>query len=89
MQVAKWKRLAKNRKPFHLEAPGIEPATTTPQGKSRQDVTETLPFPLARALAHESQIDADLGRLIDAWPTLPATAKRMILAALEASGPPR
>jgi hypothetical protein len=26
-----------------------------------------------------------LARLVEAWPTLPATAKRMILAALDAS----
>jgi hypothetical protein len=42
---------------------------------------------LARALAHETQFDHDLARLIDAWPTLPPTVKRMILAALEASEP--
>jgi hypothetical protein len=43
-------------------------------------------------LAHETHIDPDLARLIAAWPTLHATAKRMILAAVEASGgviPPR
>jgi hypothetical protein len=38
-------------------------------------------------LARESQIDPDLARLIDAWPTLPPTVKRMILAALEATEP--
>jgi hypothetical protein len=34
-------------------------------------------------LARESQIDTGLARLIDAWPSLPSTVKRMILAALE------
>jgi hypothetical protein len=34
-------------------------------------------------LARESQIDSDLARLIDRWPRLPHTVKRMILAALQ------
>jgi hypothetical protein len=34
-------------------------------------------------LARESQNDPDLAGLIDAWPSLPPTVKRMILAALE------
>jgi hypothetical protein len=37
-------------------------------------------------LARETQIDPDLARLIDAWPSIPPTIKRMILAALESSG---
>jgi hypothetical protein len=37
-------------------------------------------------LACETRIDPDLARLMDTWPTLPPTAKRMILAAMEASG---
>jgi hypothetical protein len=58
---------------------------------------------LAHALARESQkcpastlstspladlLDPDLARLIDAWPTLAPTVKRMILAALEVSREP-
>jgi hypothetical protein len=35
----------------------------------------------------EGGIDPDLARLIDAWPDLPPTVRRMILAALEARGP--
>ena len=35
----------------------------------------------------EGGIDPDLVRLIDAWPSLPPTVKRMILAALEVGGP--
>jgi hypothetical protein len=31
-------------------------------------------------------LDPDLARLIAAWPSLPPTVKRMILAALETSG---
>jgi hypothetical protein len=42
---------------------------------------------LAHSLAYETQIDPELAGLIDAWPSLPPTAKRMILAALEASEP--
>ena len=70
-----------------MEAPGIEPGTTTAQEKPRQDVTEPLSFPLAHGLAHETQFGPDLARLIDAWPSLPPAVKRMILAALEASEP--
>jgi hypothetical protein len=32
-------------------------------------------------------LDPDLARLVDAWPNLSATAKRMILAAVEADRP--
>jgi hypothetical protein len=34
-----------------------------------------------------SPLDPDLARLVAAWPDLSATAKRMILAALEADRP--
>ena len=70
-----------------MEAPGIEPAAQSPQAKADTSVTASPSFPLAHSLAHESRIDPDLARLIDAWPDLPHTAKRMILAALEASKP--
>jgi hypothetical protein len=65
----------------------LQSAPCLPQGKPRQDVAESLPLPLAHSLARETQIDADLARLIDFWPSLPPSAKRMILAALEASEP--
>jgi hypothetical protein len=32
-------------------------------------------------------LDPDLARLVDAWPDLSATAKRMIVAAVEAERP--
>jgi hypothetical protein len=32
-----------------------------------------------------AQIDPDLARVVDAWPTLSPTVKRIILATLEAS----
>ena len=74
--------------------PGFEPgmadlqsAGHSPQVASNQDVVETPSIPLAHALARETQIDPDLARLIDAWPSLSPTVKRMILAALEASEP--
>jgi hypothetical protein len=57
------------------------------KGKAGKDVTANGPETLAHSLARETQIDPDLARLIDAWPSLPPTAKRMILAALEASEP--
>jgi hypothetical protein len=63
------------------------PLQVSPKCKSAQEVTETPPEPLAQSLARETPIDPDLARLIDAWPDLPPTVKRMILAALEASGP--
>jgi hypothetical protein len=47
---------------------------------------------LAHTLAHCSQkcpeIDADLGRLIDAWPTLPDAIRAGILAIMEAAANP-
>ena len=70
-----------------MEAPGIEPVAPTPQGKADTPVTTSPAFPLAYSLARETQIDPDLARLIDAWPSLSPTVKRMILAALEASEP--
>lgn len=52
------------------------------KGKRAKGVTETPPNRLAHSLARESRNDPDLDRLIDAWPTLSATVKRMILAAI-------
>ena|ERR1017187_1077259 len=73
--------------------PGFEPgmadlqsAPCLPQGKPGQDVVASPSFPLAHSLARETQIDPDLARMIDAWPSLSAPVKRMILAALESSG---
>jgi hypothetical protein len=66
---------------------GLEPTGPFTQAEVDTEVTESLENPLAHSLARESQIDPDLARLIDAWPILPPTVKRMILAALEASGP--
>ena len=65
----------------------LSPAPCGPNPKADYKVTGTPPQPLAHTLAHEMQIDPDLARLIDAWPDLPPTVKRMILAALEAGGP--
>jgi hypothetical protein len=82
-----------------LGATGFEPVASKSQRKSSKSVTETPQKPLAHSLARESQkcpipapstspsadpIDTDLARLIAAWPGLSATAKRMILAAVEA-----
>jgi hypothetical protein len=75
--------------PSHVEAPGIEPAAPTPQGKASTPVTASPSFPLAHSLAHDSQkcpeIDADLARLIAAWPTLPEAMRAGILAMVEAA----
>jgi hypothetical protein len=70
-----------------LEAPGIEPGSRGPQLFTAQAVATSIENPLAHALARESQNDPDLARLVDAWPTLSSTVKRMILAAFEASSP--
>jgi hypothetical protein len=82
----KWKRLAKNRKPFHLEAPGIEPGTPPTQVKVGKELmstpAETLPF----FLPHESQNDPDLLRVLAAWSRLSAPIRAGILAMVEASG---
>jgi hypothetical protein len=63
------------------------PLTISHNILSDKDVTATPPEFAAYSLAHDPQIDTDLARLIDAWPSLPPTVKRMILAALGASGP--
>ena len=65
----------------------IEPGTTPTQAQATTLVTQTPPEPLAHSLARQTPIDRDLARLIDAWPSLPPTVKRMILAALEATEP--
>ena len=85
--------------PSHVGVTGFEPAAPSPQRRGRKQVAETPPEPLAFSLARESQncpeappsttppavpLDADLARLIERWPALSATAKRMILAAVEA-----
>ena len=78
---------------------GIEPATGGLEIFRYQDVTahqeRDLRHPLASAVVpavvSKSEggiiLDADLARLVDAWPTLSATVKRMILAAVEKSEP--
>ena len=69
--------------------PGFEPgmadlqsAAASSQGMLCQDVAAASSLPLAHSLAREVQTDPDLARLIEAWPILPPTVKRMILAAI-------
>ena len=64
-----------------LEAPEIEPATPTPQRKADKPVTASPSFPLA----HETQIDSDLARVHESWPTLPTAFKTGILAMIDAA----
>jgi len=73
--------------------PGFEPgmadlqsAVPIPQVQSESKVTPTPDSPLAHSLAHETQIDPDLARLIDAWPTLPTAIRDGILAMVRATG---
>src|SRR5579862_3187419 len=61
-----------------VEARGIEPCASTPETVGQQPLAETMSLPLAHSLARETEIDPDLARLIDAWPTLAANVKRMI-----------
>ena len=69
-----------------MGATGFEPVALLPQSEAVQQDAKTAAQPLAHFLAHEIEIEPDLARLIDAWPTLAPTVKRMILAALEAGG---
>ena len=67
-----------------MEAPGIEPVNPTAQAKAAMSLTETTSLPLAHSLAREPQIDPDLARLIEAWPTLPEALRAGILAMVAA-----
>jgi hypothetical protein len=63
------------------------------KGKSAKQVTSTTPERRAYGRACESQngpgIEADLGWLIDAWPTLPEAIRAGILAMVDAAGKQR
>jgi hypothetical protein len=86
-----------------VEAPGIETVTANAHSHRRKRAAVTPPEPLAYSLARESQkgsaacpstsppaapFDTDLAHLVERWPALSPTAKRMILAAVEADTPP-
>ena len=72
-----------------MEAPGIEPATPTPQRKSGTPVMASPSFALAHSLARETQkrpeIDTNLQRVLDAWPALPEALRAGILAMIDAA----
>jgi hypothetical protein len=72
-----------------VEAPGIEPASATPQAKVNTPVSATTENSLAHSLARESQIDPELARLIDAWPKLPGAIRTGILAIVDAASKQR
>jgi hypothetical protein len=55
------------------------------KAKTGKDVAATGPESLAYSLAHDSQIDPDLARLIHAWPTLPEALRAGILAMIDAA----
>jgi hypothetical protein len=65
------------------------PLPISRKGKAREEVTANPPEFAAQTLAHEKrfgpEIDADLDRLIDAWPTLPEAIRAGILAMVEAA----
>ena len=65
------------------------PLPISRKGKARKEVTANPPEFAAQTLAHEKrigpEIDADLGRLIAAWPTLPTPIRIGILAMIEAA----
>src|SRR5262249_54446401 len=69
-----------------VEAAGIEPASRSPQTTPGPAVTGYTAQTLAQSLARDSQIDPDLARVMAAWPNLPATIRRAILALVESTG---
>jgi hypothetical protein len=66
-----------------LGATGLEPVTLKSEDKLSKSVTKSLEIPLAHSLARQLGVCADLARVIDAWPTLPAAIRRGILAMIE------
>ncbi len=79
-----------------MGAIGFEPLALTPQAQAKTRLASLPKIPLAHTLACESQDiiqnsaaervnDPDLGRLIEAWPTLPAALKAGIVAMIEAT----
>jgi hypothetical protein len=54
------------------------PATTSGQPPPRPD----------RALTKPAETDPGLGRIIDAWPTLPELIRKAMLALVESGKPP-
>jgi hypothetical protein len=66
------------------------------KGNARKALAASPPEPLAQTLARESQngptaspstapLDADLARVVDAWPTLPAAIRAGVLALVNAA----
>jgi hypothetical protein len=70
-----------------MGATGLEPVDSSTQGYADTPVTAIPAFPLAHSLAHEMQnrpeIDPDLARVLDAWPTLPQPLRDGILAMID------
>ena len=57
--------------------------TPLPQSLSREQLASKVPEALAHSLAHESPIDPNLARIVDAWPSLPEPIRRAMLALAE------
>jgi hypothetical protein len=54
---------------------------TLPEPNPLQDNTSgASPSSVARQLPTEAEIDPDLARIIDAWPTLPAQLRAAVMA---------
>jgi hypothetical protein len=66
-----------------MEPRGIEPLTCSAQHANSQGVRENSPEPPAYSLSRETANDPELGKLVDAWPTLPEPIRRAILALVE------
>jgi hypothetical protein len=60
----------------------LQSAVRLPQVESEKRITPTAEILLAHSLAREIEKCPDLARLIDAWPTLPATLKAAVLAVI-------
>jgi hypothetical protein len=52
---------------FLLPPRGLDPLDVSPKDDPAKDVTSTS----QNSLAHETQIEPDLARILQAWPTLP------------------
>ena len=73
------------RKTAYFPQGDSNPLPISRKGNAGKEVTANGPESLAYSLAHDSQIDPDLARLIDAWPTLPEALRAGILAMIDAA----
>ena len=68
-----------------MEAAGIEPASPSSEVSILQEFTPTSSKPLAQTLARAANLDPDLARVLEAWPTLPEALRAGIVAMVKAA----